>query len=68
MSNDTVIVRPVFATGDRVAIEPLDNTEFLTFGTNSLLNGLNGLLGNLTKQEVQRKILIPITTVPFRQV
>ncbi len=40
MSNDTVIVRPVFATGDRVAIEPLDSTEFLTFGTNSLLNGL----------------------------
>ena len=40
MSNDTVIVRPAFATGDRVAIEPLDSTKFLTFGTNSLLKGL----------------------------
>lgn len=42
MSNDTVIVRPAFATGDRVAIEPLGSTEFLTFGTNSLLNGMMG--------------------------
>jgi hypothetical protein len=40
MSNDTVIVKPAFSTGDRVAIQPLDGTEFLTFGTNSLLNGL----------------------------
>lgn len=40
MSNDTVIVRPAFATGDRVAIQPIDSIEFLTFGTNSLLNGL----------------------------
>lgn len=40
MSNDTVIVRPAFSTGDRVAIQPIDSIEFLTFGTNSLLNGL----------------------------
>lgn len=40
MSNDTVIVRPAFSTGDRVAIQPIDSIQFLTFGTNSLLNGL----------------------------
>jgi len=40
MSNDTVIVRPAFSTGDRVAIQPIDSIKFLTFGTNSLLNGL----------------------------
>jgi len=40
MSNDTVIVRPAFSTGDRVAIQPIDSIEFLTFRTNSLLNGL----------------------------
>ena len=40
MSNDTVIVRPAFLTGDRVVIETVDSIEFLTFGTNRLLNGL----------------------------
>jgi len=41
-SNDTIIVRPALATGDRVWIEPKDSVEFLTFGTNSLLSGLMG--------------------------
>jgi hypothetical protein len=41
ISNDTIIVRPAFATDDRVLIEARD-MDYSTFGTNSLLTGLMG--------------------------
>ena len=43
ISNDTVIVRPPFATNDRILIKYLGGTaDTSTFGTNSLLTGLMG--------------------------
>jgi hypothetical protein len=41
VSNDTIIVRPAFATNDRVLVEARD-MDYSTFGTNSLLTGLMG--------------------------
>lgn len=39
-SNDTIIVRPAFATGETVLIEARDSVEYLNFGTSTLLSGL----------------------------